>query len=48
MQELCALVTDATGNELSPSEKPVRGYWEQHSIAWHGRPGRLWATVLPG
>jgi hypothetical protein len=47
IQEICALVTDATGYDLNSSEKPVRDYWEQHGIAWHGPRGRLWATVPP-
>jgi hypothetical protein len=46
-QEICALVTDATGHALNPPEKPVREYWEQHGIAWHRPPGRICTTVAP-
>jgi hypothetical protein len=47
MQEICALVTDATGHALNPLEESVREYWERHGIAWQRPSGRIWTTVAP-
>jgi hypothetical protein len=47
MQQVCALVTDATGDPLKPSEKPVREYWEYQGIVWYRPPGRIPEIVSP-